>query len=57
MEGFFISSAMLRYHASDPVVRRAIAEYEDDIDEPIDDNDERVSGHYTRAEYDDINDS
>jgi hypothetical protein len=46
---------MLRYHASDPTISRAIAEYDDGLDEPIDSGGERVSGHYTQAEYDDIN--
>lgn len=55
MDGFFVPSSMLSYHASDPVIRRAIAEYEDGIDEPIDGGEERLSGYYTQAEYDDIN--
>lgn len=46
---------MLRYHASDPVIRRAIAEYEDGLDEPINNGEEQVYGYYTQAEYDDIN--
>lgn len=57
MGGFFIPPAMLRYHASDPVIRRAIAEYEDDLDEPTNSGKERTSGYYTKAEYDDINSS
>ena len=55
MGGFFIPPSMLRYHASDPTIRRAIAEYDDGLDEPIDRGGERVSGYYTQAEYDDIN--
>lgn len=55
MGGFFIPPSMLRYHASDPAIRRAIAEYEDGLEEPIDSGEERISGHYTQAEYDDIN--
>ena len=55
MDGFFIPPAMARYHASNPVIRRAIAEYEDGLDEPIDSGEERVSGYYTQAEYDEIN--
>ncbi|MBQ6393698.1 hypothetical protein IJH74_00380 [Candidatus Saccharibacteria bacterium] len=55
MGGFFIPPAMSRYHASDPTIRRAIAEYEDGLEEPIDNGEERVSGYYTQAEYDDIN--
>jgi hypothetical protein len=55
MGGFFIPPSMLRYHASDPAIRRAIAEYEDGLEEPIDGGEERISGHYTQAEYDDIN--
>ena len=55
MDGFFIPPAMAHYHASDPVIRRAIAEYEDDLDEPISSGKERASGYYTQAEYDEIN--
>ena len=55
MDGFFIPPAMSHYHASNPVIRRAIAEYEDGFDEPIDSGEERVSGYYTQAEYDKIN--
>ena len=55
MGGFFVPSSMLSYHASDPVIRRAIAEYEDGIGESIDSGEERLSGYYTQAEYDDIN--
>ena len=57
MDGFFIPPAMTHYHASNPVIRRAIAEYEDGLDEPIDSGEERVSGYYTQAEYDKINHS
>lgn len=55
MDGFFIPPAMAHYHASNPVIRRAIAEYEDDLDEPISSGKERASGYYTQAEYDEIN--
>ena len=55
MDGFFIPSAMSRYYASDPSIRSIIAEYEDGLHEPIDSDEERVSGYYTQAEYDDIN--
>ena len=55
MNGFFIPPAMAHYHASNPVIRRAIAEYEDGLDEPIDNGKERFSGYYTQAEYDEIN--
>ena len=55
MDGFFIPPAMSHYHASNPVIRRAIAEYKDGLDEPIDSGEERVSGYYTQAEYDEIN--
>ena len=55
MDGFFIPPAMSHYHASNPVIRRAIAEYEDGLDEPIDSGEERFSGYYTQAEYDEIN--
>ena len=54
MDGFFIPPAMSHYHASNPVIRRAIAEYEDGLDEPIDSGEERVSGYYTQDEYDKI---
>lgn len=54
MDGFFIPPAMSHYHASNPIIRRAIAEYEDGLDEPIDNEEERVSGYYTQAEYDEI---
>ena len=55
MDGFFIPPAMSYHHASNPVIRRAIAEYEDGLDEPIDSGEERISGYYTQAEYDEIN--
>lgn len=55
MDGFFIPPAMTHYHASNPIIRHAIAEYEDGLDEPIDSGQERVSGYYTQAEYDEIN--
>lgn len=55
MDGFFIPPAMSHYHASNPVIRRAIAEYEDGLDEPINSGEERASGYYTQAEYDKIN--
>ena len=57
MDGFFIPPAMSHYHASNPVIRRAIAEYEDGLDEPINSGEERASGYYTQAEYDKINHS
>lgn len=37
--------------------RCAIVEYSDDLDELFDESGERVSGRYTQAEYDDINQS
>ena len=55
MDGFFIPQAMLHHHASNPGIRRAIAEYGDDLDEPIDKEEERTTGYYTQAEYDEIN--
>lgn len=55
MDGFFVPTSMLNYHASDPVIRRAIAEYEGGIDEAINSRGERLSGYYTQSEYDDIN--
>lgn len=55
MDGFFIPPAMTHYHASNPVIRRVITEYEDGLDEPIDSGEERISGYYTQAEYDEIN--
>ncbi len=55
MDGFFIPPAMLQYHASNPVIRRAIAEYEDDLSGHANGKEERLFGNYTQAEYDDIN--
>ena len=57
MDGFFIPPSMMEYYAQDPVVRRAIAEYEDAPAKPSLDNGERSSGYYTQDEYDDINSS
>ena len=54
MDGFFIPPAMSHYHTSNPVIRRAIAEYEDGLNESISNEEERVSGYYTQAEYDEI---
>ena len=45
---------MSHYHTSNPVIRRAIAEYEDGLNESISNEEERVSGYYTQAEYDEI---
>lgn len=55
MDGFFAPPAILEYHASDPIIRRAIDEYEDEIDDSTKNGEERVFGYYTQAEYDDIN--
>lgn len=55
MDGFFIAPAMMRYHASDPIIRRAIAEYEDGLSNYFHEGKERISGYYTQDEYDDIN--
>ena len=55
LNGFFVPPAMLNYHASDPEIRRAIAEYEYKAGNPIDPEEERISGYYTQAEYDNIN--
>lgn len=55
MDGFFAPPAILEYHASDPIIRRAIDEYEDKIDDSTENGEERVFGYYTQAEYDDIN--
>lgn len=54
MNGFFVPVAMSEYHASDPTVRRAIAEYEGS-DEVINIWEERPSGYYTQAEYAEMN--
>ena len=54
MDGYFVPSAMKRYHASDPAIRSALAEYDDFLAAPRP-GEERTSGHYTQAEYDDIN--
>ena len=55
MDGFFAPPAISEYHASDPIIRRAIDEYEDEIDDSTKNGEERVFGYYTQAEYDDIN--
>ena len=55
MGAFFAPDIMLEYHASNPMIRQAIAEYEDSSNAIFDGNDERLSGHYTQAEYDWIN--
>ena len=55
MDGFFAPPTISEYHASNQIIRRAIAEYEDGLDESIDSGEERVSGYYTQAEYDEIN--
>ena len=57
MSGFFIPPAMLQFYTSDPAIRRAIADYEDGLNGPIDEDVERIYGHYTPAEYDYINNS
>lgn len=57
MDGYFVPASMLEYHASDPSIRRAIAEYEDDLTDKITKSEERQSGYYTQAEYDEINNS
>ncbi len=51
MDGYFVPESMLRYHAADPEIRRAIAEYGDN---PVN-MEERKVGFYTQAEYDEIN--
>jgi len=55
MDGYFVPSAMSQYHASDPAIRDAIAEYEGMPDEHSRHGEERLSGNYTQAEYDYIN--
>ncbi len=55
MDGFFVPPTMMNYYASNPEIRRAIAEYDDGLDESIYAWGERTSGHYTQDEYDDIN--
>lgn len=55
MNGYFAPPAMSQYHASDPIIRRAMAEYEDESGAPINIGEDRLSGHYTEAEYEDIN--
>ena len=54
MDGYFVPSAMKRYYASDPAIRSALAEYDDFLAAPRP-GEERTSGHYTQAEYDNIN--
>ncbi len=55
VSGFFIPQSMKRYYSSDPEIRRAMAEYEDDSSKFNTDDMERYSGYYTQAEYDSIN--
>ena len=57
MEGYFVPPSMLEYHASDPSIRHAIAEYEDNLTDKIAKSEERQSGYYAQAEYDEINNS
>lgn len=55
MDGFFVPPVMLDYHASDPSIRHAIAEYEDGLGSDLNAGEERYSGRYTQTDYDDIN--
>lgn len=56
LSGFFrLPSSMFDYRATDPAVRAAIAEYEDEYGDAAYDTGERAVGQYTQAEYDDIN--
>lgn len=58
MSGFFVPKAMQEYYSSDPVIARAIDEYDSDPDYRNDDNDsESTSGYYTQKDYDKINSS
>lgn len=56
MGGYFVPPAMSEYYASDPTIREAIAEYDDipNIPSPYCEG-ERISGHYTQEDYDEIN--
>ena len=55
VSGYFIPQSMKHYYSSDPEIRRAMAEYEDDSNDFNADDMERHSGYYTQAEYDSIN--
>lgn len=58
MSGFFVPKAMQEYYSSDPVIARAIDEYDSGLDYSNDGNDgEPVSGYYTQEDYDEINSS
>lgn len=54
--GYFVPSAMSEFYTSDPVVRNAIAEYDGipNLPSPYREG-ERISGHYTQEDYDEIN--
>lgn len=45
----FYSPGEIQYHATDPVVRAALAEYDDDV------GSERYTGQYTQAEINELN--
>lgn len=58
IDGFFIPESMSRYHSTDPVITKAIAEYGNDEDyreSNTQKSSEPVSGYYTQADYDEIN--
>ncbi len=57
LEGFFIPEAMAEYYDGDPKIRAAMAEYEDGGPLTLDfgSGRERTSGHYSQADYDEIN--
>jgi hypothetical protein len=61
MDGYFVPKSMNEYYSSDKEIRQAMAEYEDNGELPdsdfeiIDSEKERLRGHYSQAEYDEIN--
>lgn len=57
LDAFFIPTMMSRFYTSDPKIKAAIAEYEDDVYDNLKEYEgrERKYGHYTQSEYDEIN--
>ena len=54
--GYFVPPAMSEFYASDPAIREAIAEYDGIPNKPSPYREgERISGHYTQEDYDEIN--
>ena len=57
LDAFFVPPMMSRFYTSDPKIKAAIAEYEDDVYDNLREYEgrERKHGHYTQSEYDEIN--